>query len=121
LIGEVCHIEAAEEGGERYNPNQSDEDRRHYNNLLLLCHEHHVETNDVQEYTVSKLKEMKRLHEEKYNKESFNIKEETSKSIMLQINEYWQNIDLLNKFKHKVPEEFRMPIDSILRSLVNLQ
>lgn len=111
LIGEVCHIEAAEEGGERYNQNQSDEDRRHYDNLILLCHEHHVETNDVQEYTVSKLKEMKRLHEEKYNKESFNIKEETLKSIMLQINEYWQNIDLLNKYKHKAPEEFRMSVD----------
>lgn len=111
LIGEVCHIEAAEEGGERYNPNQSDEDRRHYDNLILLCHEHHVETNDVHEYTVSKLKEMKRLHEEKYNKESFNIKEETLKSIMLQINDYWQNIDFLNKYKHTAPEEYRMPVN----------
>ena len=83
LIGEVCHIEAAEIGGERYNPNQSDEDRRDYSNLILLCHEHHVETNDVNEYPVIKLKEMKRLHEEKFTNESFNINEETLKSIML--------------------------------------
>ena len=34
LIGEVCHIEAAEIGGERYNPNQSDEDRRDYSNFI---------------------------------------------------------------------------------------
>ena len=111
LIGEVCHIEAAEIGGERYNPNQSDEDRRDYSNLILLCHEHHVETNDVNEFPVSKLKEMKRLHEEKFAKESFNINEETLKSIMLQINDYWQNIDFLNKYKHTAPEEFRMPVD----------
>ncbi len=111
LIGEVCHIEAAEVGGERYNPNQSDEDRRDYSNLILLCHEHHVETNDVNEFPVSKLKEMKRLHEEKFTKESFNINEETLKSIMLQINDYWQNIDFLNKYKHTAPKEFRMPVD----------
>lgn len=111
LIGEVCHIEAAEIGGERYNPNQSDEDRRDYSNLILLCHEHHVETNNVNEFPVSKLKEMKRLHEEKFTNESFNINEETLKSIMLQINDYWQNIDFLNKYKHTAPEEFRMPVD----------
>lgn len=111
LSEKFCHIEAAEVVGERYNPNQSDEDRRDYSNLILLCNEHHVETNDVNEFPVSKLKEMKRLHEEKFTKESFNINEETLKSIMLQINDYWQNIDFLNKYKHTVPKEFRMPVD----------
>ena len=111
LIGEVCHIEAAEPGGEIYNPNQSYEDRRDYNNLILLCHEHHVETDDTNEYTVDKLKEMKKLHEEKFTKKPFNIHEETLKSIMLQINDYWQNIDFLNKYKHTAPEELKMPID----------
>lgn len=33
-----------------------------YSNLILLCHEHHVETNDVNEFPVSKLKEMKGTH-----------------------------------------------------------
>ncbi len=28
LIGEVCHVEAAEQGGERFNPNQTNEERR---------------------------------------------------------------------------------------------
>jgi hypothetical protein len=49
LIGQVCHIEAATPGGERYNQRQTDEERRDYNNLLLLCYPHHVETNDVDE------------------------------------------------------------------------
>lgn len=111
LIGEVCHIEAAEEGGERYNPNQTDEERRNFSNLILLCHEHHVETNDVKEFTVAKLKEMKKLHEDKYKTERFEIKEEILKSIMLQINDYWQNIEFLNRYKHSAPDEFKMSVD----------
>lgn len=111
LIGEVCHIEAAEEGGERYNPNQPDEERRHYDNLILLCHEHHVETNDIQEYTVNKLKNMKKVHEAKFINNNFELDEQVLKSILLQINEFWQNIEFLNKYKHQAPEDFKMEID----------
>lgn len=111
LIGEVCHIEAAEEGGERYNPNQTDEERRHYDNLILLCHEHHVETNDIQEYTVNKLKNMKKVHEAKFINNNFEIDEQVLKSILLQINEFWQNIEFLNKYKHQALEDFKMEID----------
>lgn len=111
LIGEVCHIEAAEEGGERYNSNQTDEERRHYDNLILLCHEHHVETNDIQEYTVNKLKNMKKVHEAKFINNNFEIDEQVLKSILLQINEFWQNIEFLNKYKHQAPEDFKMEID----------
>lgn len=67
FVGEICHIEAASEGGERFNPDQSNEDRRGFDNLLLLCHRHHVKTNDVNAYPVSKLKEIKAAHERKYS------------------------------------------------------
>ena len=33
--------------GERFNAEQSDEERRSYDNLLLLCYQHHIETDDV--------------------------------------------------------------------------
>ncbi|MCV5665275.1 hypothetical protein OFN50_40250, partial [Escherichia coli] len=56
-------IEAAEKGGERYNENQTDEERRAESNLLFLCHAHHKETDNVAQYTVDVLKEMKRQHE----------------------------------------------------------
>lgn len=67
FVGEVCHIEAAMPGGERFNPNMTNEDRRSFDNLLLLCHQHHVVTDDVNEYTVEKLREMKRNHEARYS------------------------------------------------------
>ncbi|MFB1079242.1 hypothetical protein [Photobacterium damselae] len=62
-IAQLCHIEAAEKGGERYNENQTDEERRAESNLLFLCHAHHKETDNVARYTVGVLKEMKRRHE----------------------------------------------------------
>lgn len=54
-------------GGERFNPNMTNEDRRSFDNLMLMCHHHHVVTDDVERYNVEKLKEMKRNHEAKYS------------------------------------------------------
>jgi len=66
FVGEVCHIEAAEEGGERFNPNQTNEERRQFLNLMLMCHEHHVVTNEVRAYTVEHLRQIKADHEAKF-------------------------------------------------------
>jgi hypothetical protein len=61
----ICHIEAAEPGGQRYNSTSNDNYRRSYENLVLLCANHHLETNDVVKYTVPILHEMKKNHEAK--------------------------------------------------------
>ena len=66
FVGQLCHIEAAERGGERFNPNQTNEERRAFSNLLLLCYEHHIITNDEDLYPVSALKKIKAEHEAKY-------------------------------------------------------
>lgn len=66
VVGQICHIEAAMPGGERYNSKQTNEERRQASNLLLLCYDHHIETNDVKKYTVKRLKKMKKDHEKKY-------------------------------------------------------
>ena len=62
-VAELCHIEAAEPGGQRYNPSQSDEERRSPSNLLFLCHEHHKVTDDEQLFPPAKLRDMKLAHE----------------------------------------------------------
>jgi len=41
IVSKICHIEAASQNGPRYNPNMSDEERRHFDNLILLCDECH--------------------------------------------------------------------------------
>lgn len=66
MIGQICHIEAAEEGGPRFNPGQTNEQRRHVSNLMLMCYPHHVGTDDKEAFPVSRLQEMKRLHEARF-------------------------------------------------------
>jgi hypothetical protein len=66
FVSQICHIEAAEEGGERFNPAMSDEERAAYPNLMLMCYEHHVITNDLDTYPVPVLQAMKAAHEAKF-------------------------------------------------------
>jgi hypothetical protein len=63
FIGQICHIEAAEDGGERFNSAMTDEGRAAFSNLMLMCYEHHVTTNNVEDYPVSRLQKMKADHE----------------------------------------------------------
>lgn len=58
----ICHIEDAEEGC-RFNPNMTDKQRASFENLILLCPNHHIETNNTEKYTVDSLREMKQRHE----------------------------------------------------------
>ena len=69
LIGQICHIEAAAPAGQRYNSEQSDNERRAFDNLILLCANHHKVTDDINIYTVEKLKQMKHVHETKMEDE----------------------------------------------------
>ncbi|TMI57291.1 hypothetical protein E6H14_07440 [Candidatus Bathyarchaeota archaeon] len=63
FVGQICHIEAAEPGGARFNSKQTNEQRRHASNLMLMCYDHHVETNDVSKYPVVRMKHIKEEHE----------------------------------------------------------
>ena len=76
VIGEICHIEAAEKEGERYNSKQTDEQRRSFENLILLCANHHIETNDIKTYKVSVMQKMKDDHEKKFLKKKMTVSDE---------------------------------------------
>jgi hypothetical protein len=65
-LGEICHIEAAMPGGERFNRGMTNEERRAAANLMLMCHDHHVETNDVADFSVERMRKIKADHEAKY-------------------------------------------------------
>ncbi len=53
-------------GGERFNKNSNNDARRSPANLMFMCYEHHVKTNDVVKYPVADLQEMKAKHEAKF-------------------------------------------------------
>ncbi|HMK06442.1 MAG TPA: hypothetical protein VK476_02865, partial [Flavobacterium sp.] len=73
FVGQICHIEGAEPGGERYNDSMDDEQRRAYENLLLLCYKHHVKTDDFILYPVDVLKRMKETHEELFKSVQYTL------------------------------------------------
>jgi len=64
LIGEICHIKAASPNGPRYEPQQTADQRHGYDNLLVLCANHHkIIDDDPEAYTVERLTKMKAEHE----------------------------------------------------------
>lgn len=67
VIGEICHIKAREEGGPRFDHNQTDDERQGFANLVLMCGVHHkIIDTDVDSYPVEILKAIKAEHEAKH-------------------------------------------------------
>ncbi|MCK9255980.1 MAG: hypothetical protein M0Q45_09595 [Bacteroidales bacterium] len=68
IISKICHIAAASKEGPRFDDNMTDDERRSFDNLILLCDEHHImidnKENEAQ-YPTSVLKEWKCSHEKK--------------------------------------------------------
>jgi hypothetical protein len=65
----VAHIRAESPGCPRYDPRQNAEQRRSFDNLILLCGVHHkCVDSDLISYAVERLKQMKHDHEAKAGK-----------------------------------------------------
>lgn len=66
IVSKICHIEGASEGGARYNDRSDDDERRHFDNLILLCDECHCivdNLDNVAKFPVSLLRQWKKDHE----------------------------------------------------------
>ena len=85
FVAEVCHIEAAESGGPRFNAAMNNEQRRLPENLLLLCHGHHVETDDEQRFPATELKRIKERHEAQFEEAVTRIAESAIVDITKQL------------------------------------
>ena len=80
FIAELCHIEGVK--GERFNPNQTDEDRRSVGNLVLFCHPHHIVTDNESEYSVDRLKMIKKEHENKFRDNNYKLPPQYAEQIL---------------------------------------
>ncbi|MGR5150120.1 hypothetical protein ACQKP8_26690 [Photobacterium alginatilyticum] len=100
FIAQVCHIEAASDGGERFNANSNDEHRRSYENLVIFCYPHHIETDDTDEYTTERLRQIKLEHEQLFLKSDFKIDEAELQKLVNEMQTYWSNLDRLNQVEH---------------------
>lgn len=69
IIAKICHIEAASKLGPRWRLDMTDNERRSYDNLILLCDEHHsiIDNKDNEmTYSVALLKEWRESHQKKF-------------------------------------------------------
>ncbi len=64
IIGEIAHIKGENAGAPRYDVSMTDKERNGYDNLILMCRDHHKMIDDqYNTYTVAKLLEIKKNHE----------------------------------------------------------
>ncbi len=119
-IGQICHIEAANKGGERYNPKQTEEQRRAFKNLLLLCYEHHQETNDVKEFTVQKLKQIKKDHEKQFIQSQFPIPETEWVVIASQLQEKLDKLYDISKDTNQIVHELKDQLQILTNNSLGL-
>lgn len=120
-IGEICHIEAAKEGGERFNVKQNNEERRDISNLILMCPTHHDITDDVRVYDVAKMVRIKKEHEAKrLNVDSDDIDVFLDTAYTGEL-EYPKNIDLLDLDSYDLTSDIILnDIEDLMDSLARL-
>lgn len=64
VTGIVCHIEARNKKGPRYNPEQTEEERHAFENLVLMCARHSKQIDsEVDRFTADTLLDIKKIHE----------------------------------------------------------
>lgn len=104
FVGQICHIEAANLGGQRYNPKSTDDDRRSFDNLLLMCYRHHRETDDEATFSAQSLRTMKSDHESKHGQKPFKVNEAFLFRLESEMQAYWSKIETANSEHHIAPQ-----------------
>lgn len=125
-VSELCHIEAAEKGGARYNEGQTDEERRSVKNLLFMCYRHHKESNY---YDKNKMCTIKNEHEKQFSEESKIISSQMISQIQSEIEYFWNRQKSkkfqFNEFKPNLNFELNImsifeKIDEVSEKISNL-
>jgi hypothetical protein len=69
VVGHICHIEAAMSDGARFNPDQTNEERRALSNLVLICAGHHAQIDSKKhekKWSLAAVRKIKADHEKKF-------------------------------------------------------
>jgi hypothetical protein len=112
FIGEICHIEAANPDGERYNPNQTENQRASYYNLIIFCRNHHSITNNESRYPVEVLHKMKKNHENKFMNHPFLVSQKALDAYFSTIDEKLSDIvKSLNEIKTNKVKRYDLRVE----------
>lgn len=100
VVGKICHIEAASKNGPRYRKDMTDDDRRSFDNLILLCDEDHSIIDNKEnesEYSVAHLKEWKKQHQEKFSSSEIEVNDKVVEKAIEQVIEIEENRGIVNQ------------------------
>ncbi|MCY4321523.1 MAG: hypothetical protein OXC37_03845 [Bdellovibrionaceae bacterium] len=96
-IGQLCHIESANETGARFNPDSNDEYRRSYENLILLCPTHHYKIDKSKKFSTEKLKSIKTDHEKIFQHSNFKVNDRELIKFMKEMDNYFIEVAKNNR------------------------
>jgi tetratricopeptide (TPR) repeat protein len=127
FIAEVCHIEAAEEGGERFNRSQTNKERSEFSNLMVMCHEHHVKTDNIIKYPAPVLHGIKKAHEARFsNSQESDIPDFAVEQMSEKLTKMYSDIQIIKSDSKEIKEDTKEIKENsqaallILKDLVNL-
>lgn len=95
VIGKICHIEAANKNGPRFNEDMNNDQRRSYENLILLCDEHHRMIDNPKNesiYEKEKLLEWKQSHISQYDSSSYKVPIDYIQKFIEETKDYYKKI-----------------------------
>lgn len=121
-LGVACHIKAAAPLGPRYDPEQTSDERKHFDNGIWMCQTHsRLIDADQSNYSVEELQEWKRAAEIRANAQ-LNQKSFTEKEVRVAVDE--GSIALLQRFSNMSADPVNAPVAELMRghelSLANL-
>lgn len=99
IIGKICHIEAASSLGPRYNKEKNNDQLRSYDNLILLCDEHHSIIDNKEnenEYKKELLQEWKRKHTKNAERKSLDCHDDLIRKIIDHTTKSYEKIKYLD-------------------------
>lgn len=110
VVAKICHIEAAKAGGPRFRQSMSDDERRSFANLILLCDEHHQMIDDKHnedKYSVELLLDWKENQISLNREDKFELNEKVIENFIKSTLSYYKKIDSLDgPYKPMVSNEY---------------
>lgn len=86
FVGEVCDLNAVKETEARYDVAKTDEELRAYDNLILLCHAHHVRIDSLAaEYPIHALRAMREQHEKSIEHKVYKVSDDVINDALFQL------------------------------------
>lgn len=100
VVGKICHIAAASSNGPRFDKTMEDDDRRAFDNLILLCDEDHSIIDNKEnesKYPTPLLKQWKADHQAKFSSTPIEVSDKIVESAIEQVIQIEENRGIVNQ------------------------